>query len=284
MSLFPEKLEFSFKDIYSKCFYRFFSFKYLFRPNRKFFPCTSDESASTEDELPPTPPHQLKIRTQMITTKRPDGQTETGAAAQRVTATGPAATGAAAQRVTATGAAAQRVTATGAAAQRVTATGAAAQRFTATGPAATGAAAQRVTATGAAAQRDTATGVAAQRFTATGAAAQRVTTTGPAAQRVTATGAAAQRFATSDSAMFIKLLTLLEEVKETQRVHSNMLNALLKQHDEPLPEDPEGIVFPITTTEDLEAMNEKLQDPRLMSIVVSSCSEFTLLAGLIFLW
>ncbi len=249
-----------------------------------FFPCTSDESASTEEELPPTPPHQLKIRTQMITTKRPDGQTETGAAAQRVTATGPAATGAAAQRVTATGAAAQRVTATGAAAQRVTATGAAAQRFTATGPAATGAAAQRVTATGAAAQRDTATGVAAQRFTATGAAAQRVTTTGPAAQRVTATGAAAQRFATSDSAMFIKLLTLLEEVKETQRVHSNMLNALLKQHDEPLPEDPEGIVFPITTTEDLEAMNEKLQDPRLMSIVVSSCSEFTLLAGLIFLW
>ncbi len=84
--------------------------------------------------------------------------------------------------------------------------------------------------------------------------------------------------------MFIKLLTLLEEVKETQRVHSNMLNALLKQHDEPLPEDPEGIVFPITTTEDLEAMNEKLQDPRVMSIVVSSCSEFTLLAGLIFVW
>ncbi|KAK9980988.1 hypothetical protein ABG768_000562 [Culter alburnus] len=52
-----------------------------------------------------------------------------------------------------------------------------------------------------------------------------------------------------------------------------MLNALLKQHDESLPEVPEGIVFPITTTEDLEAMNEKLHDSRLMSIVIAKVAD-----------
>ncbi|KAF4114242.1 hypothetical protein G5714_004465 [Onychostoma macrolepis] len=52
-----------------------------------------------------------------------------------------------------------------------------------------------------------------------------------------------------------------------------MLNALLKQHDEPFPEDTEGIVLPITTTQDLEAMDEKLQDPRLMSIVVAKVAD-----------
>lgn len=95
--------------------------------------------------------------------------------------------------------------------------------------------------------------------------------TGPAVQGFTATGPAGQRIATIDYAMFVKLLTLLEEVKETQRVHSNMLNALLKQpNHESLPDVPEGAVFPLTTTEDVEAMNEKLHDPRFMSSVVGS--------------
>lgn len=58
-----------------------------------------------------------------------------------------------------------------------------------------------------------------------------------------------------------------------------MLNAFLKQH-ESLPEVPEGVVFPLTTTEDMDAMNERLHDPKLMSSLVSSCSELTLLAGL----
>ncbi|KAK7131750.1 hypothetical protein R3I93_018345 [Phoxinus phoxinus] len=63
-------------------------------------------------------------------------------------------------------------------------------------------------------------------------------------------------------------------MKETQQVHSNMLNALLKQHDhESLPNVPEEAVFPLTTTEEVEAMNEKLLDPRFTSSVVAMIAD-----------
>ncbi|XP_041659512.1 uncharacterized protein DKFZp434B061-like [Cheilinus undulatus] len=58
-------------------------------------------------------------------------------------------------------------------------------------------------------------------------------------------------------AMYIKLITLLEEVKDTQRVHSKMLNTLLKQREAlTMSEPPQGAVFPLTTIDDVQAMNE----------------------------
>ncbi len=69
--------------------------------------------------------------------------------------------------------------------------------------------------------------------------------------------------------MFTKILTVLEEVKETQRVHGKMLNALLKKQDRSMVEVPEGVVLPLKTQADLEALDQKLGDRSVMSAVVS---------------
>ncbi len=66
--------------------------------------------------------------------------------------------------------------------------------------------------------------------------------------------------------MFTKLLTILEEVKETQHVHGNMLNVLLKKQDGSVLEVPEGVVLPLKTQADLD---QKLGDHTVMSAVVS---------------
>ena len=58
-------------------------------------------------------------------------------------------------------------------------------------------------------------------------------------------------------------------MKETQRVHGKMLNALLKKQDASQIEVPEGVVFPLKTQADVEALDEKLEDRSLMSAVVS---------------
>ncbi len=70
--------------------------------------------------------------------------------------------------------------------------------------------------------------------------------------------------------MFTKLLTILEEVKETQHVHGKMLNVLLKKQDGSVVEVPEGVVLPLKTQADLEALDQKLGDHTVMSAVVSS--------------
>jgi len=72
-----------------------------------------------------------------------------------------------------------------------------------------------------------------------------------------------------DRAMFIKLVTLLEEVKDTLKLHGQMLNALLKKNSIPVMAIPDGAVFPLANVEDVIAMNEKLSDPEFISAVVS---------------
>ncbi|TDH04439.1 hypothetical protein EPR50_G00152720 [Perca flavescens] len=53
-----------------------------------------------------------------------------------------------------------------------------------------------------------------------------------------------QRFASpSCEAMFSKLLKIVEEIKETQKVHGKMLNVLLKKQDTSVMEVPDGVVF-----------------------------------------
>ncbi|XP_041859402.1 uncharacterized protein LOC121651345 [Melanotaenia boesemani] len=98
----------------------------------------------------------------------------------------------------------------------------------------------------------------------------------PTAQRVASStiqqdaSPTAQSLATPGcEAMFSKLLTILEEVKETQRVHSKILNALLKKQEAPVMEVPEGVAFPLQTQADVEALDEKLKDRSLMSTVAA---------------
>ncbi|KAL3979015.1 nuclear receptor co-repressor 2 [Sarotherodon galilaeus] len=73
--------------------------------------------------------------------------------------------------------------------------------------------------------------------------------------------------------MFSKVLAILEEVKDTQLVHSKMLNALLKQKNGSVTEVPEGVVLPLKTQDDVEALNGKLEDSSLMSAVVAMVAD-----------
>ncbi|CAI5649423.1 unnamed protein product [Oreochromis niloticus] len=81
---------------------------------------------------------------------------------------------------------------------------------------------------------------------------------------VVATPAARSAASPTCGAMFSKVLAILEEVKETQLVHSKMLNALLKQKNGSVTAVPEGVVLPLKTQDDVEALNGKLEDSSLM--------------------
>ena len=69
--------------------------------------------------------------------------------------------------------------------------------------------------------------------------------------------------------LFVRILTVLEEVKETQRVHGRMLQMLLHQHGNigtTISSTPEGV--PLKTLSDVEVMEEKLANPNFMSELV----------------
>lgn len=75
----------------------------------------------------------------------------------------------------------------------------------------------------------------------------------------------------TNASMFVRVLTLLEDIKETQKVHSRMLQSLLKQHDGPATALlPEGAVFPLRTVADVEALEQKLADTVFLKEVVNS--------------
>ncbi|XP_039536305.1 uncharacterized protein LOC120484925 [Pimephales promelas] len=75
-------------------------------------------------------------------------------------------------------------------------------------------------------------------------------------------------------AMFARLLTILEEIKETQRVHGRMIQSLLTQRDaSTVAALPEDIVFPLRTVSDVDVMEQKLADPTFHKRVVDVVAE-----------
>ncbi|XP_076875471.1 uncharacterized protein LOC143525422 isoform X2 [Brachyhypopomus gauderio] len=71
--------------------------------------------------------------------------------------------------------------------------------------------------------------------------------------------------------MFLRILTILEEIKATQAVHGSMIQALLMQRDcsNTVPLLPEGATFPLTSFKDVEDIELKLSDPAFQKNVVS---------------
>ncbi|XP_076748382.1 uncharacterized protein LOC101486720 isoform X2 [Maylandia zebra] len=78
----------------------------------------------------------------------------------------------------------------------------------------------------------------------------------------------------TNTSMFVRVLTLLEDIKETQRIQSRMLQSLLKQRDGPVAAVlPEGAVFPLRTVADVEVVEQKLIDPVFLKEVVAVVAE-----------
>lgn len=73
--------------------------------------------------------------------------------------------------------------------------------------------------------------------------------------------------------MFVRILTLLEEMKETQKIQGRMLQTLLQQRGNistTVSSTPEG--FPLKTVRDVELMEEKLANPNFMAELVCMLS------------
>lgn len=77
---------------------------------------------------------------------------------------------------------------------------------------------------------------------------------------------------TQFNAAFLKLFTLLEDVRETQRVQGSMLQSIMR-HLEPQQPDavlPEGVTLPLTSMSAFDELEANLSDPACQSAIVSS--------------
>jgi hypothetical protein len=71
--------------------------------------------------------------------------------------------------------------------------------------------------------------------------------------------------------MMRRLIGILEDVRETQRVHSSMLQNLMRQGvrtDDPVAL-PEGVSFPLKSIEEFQEMELRLADPTFLNGIVS---------------
>lgn len=68
-----------------------------------------------------------------------------------------------------------------------------------------------------------------------------------------------------------RVLSLLVEIKETQRLQSNQLNSILRRSSEPLEQAalPGGISFPLKSLEQFTEIEERLKDQDCLTAVVS---------------
>ncbi|XP_026100192.1 uncharacterized protein LOC113071041 [Carassius auratus] len=74
--------------------------------------------------------------------------------------------------------------------------------------------------------------------------------------------------------MFVRILTLIEEMKETQKIQGRMLQMLLQQRGNigtTFSSTPEG--FPLKTVRDVEIVEEKLANPNFMSELVAAVTD-----------
>ncbi|XP_060794898.1 uncharacterized protein LOC132897687 [Neoarius graeffei] len=74
--------------------------------------------------------------------------------------------------------------------------------------------------------------------------------------------------------MFVRILTLLEEVKDTQRNHGRILQALLQDRHNianPVCSTPEG--FPLKTVNEVDCMEVKLANPTFMSELIAAVAD-----------
>ncbi|XP_046880496.1 uncharacterized protein LOC124470613 [Hypomesus transpacificus] len=74
--------------------------------------------------------------------------------------------------------------------------------------------------------------------------------------------------------MFVRILTILEEMKETQKIQGRMLQTLLQQRGNigtTVSSTPEG--FPLKTVRDVEIIEEKLENPNFMSELVEAVTD-----------
>ncbi|XP_026110043.1 uncharacterized protein LOC113082825 [Carassius auratus] len=195
----------------------------------------SSENSDSSEELPPTPPNQLLWPAVREVSNYFQNPTAQRGTSPTATITSPTARGVASSPATVTSPTARGVSR----------------------PAARGVASSPATVTSS---------------TARGVASSPATVTSPTARGVSSPTARGVASPTCE-AMFTKILTVLEEVKETQRVHGKMLNALLKKQDGSMVEVPEGVVLPLKTQADLEALDQKLGDRSVMSAVVAMVAD-----------
>jgi len=75
--------------------------------------------------------------------------------------------------------------------------------------------------------------------------------------------------------LLVRLLACVEEIKQTQKIHSGMFRAIMKQQQlsgsQPVAELPEDLTFPLTSASEVTSLESKLQDSTVKGTLVSFC-------------